>query len=174
MQSNECKRVVERNATRRSAMIGAKALEDRFTAYGQELEQVDMFKYLGRLLAMDDNDMPAVQANLKKARGVWSRLSKLLRGETTNPRVCGMFYKAVVQSVLLYGSETWVVSGNQGFESLGGLSHTVCIPDDKETCSQKGSTDQCIDLPNVGQNVLVWRRLASTSSVVSRLLLNIL
>ena len=111
MQSNECKRVVERNATRRSAMIGAKALEDRFTAYGQELEQVDMFKYLGRLLAMDDNDMPAVQANLKKARGVWSRLSRLLRGETTNPRVCGMFYKAVVQSVLLYGSETWVVSG---------------------------------------------------------------
>ena len=27
-----------------------------------------------------------------------------------DPRVCGMFYKAVVQSVLLYGCETWIVT----------------------------------------------------------------
>jgi len=35
-----------------------------------------IFKYLGRLLAMDnDNDMPAVRANLKKARGVLVKLA---------------------------------------------------------------------------------------------------
>jgi hypothetical protein len=31
----------------------------------------------------------------------------VLRGENAAPRVDAMFYKAVVQSVLLYGSETW-------------------------------------------------------------------
>ena len=33
-----------------------------------------------------------------------------MRGENTSPRVCGMFYKAVVQVILLYGSETWCLS----------------------------------------------------------------
>jgi len=31
----------------------------------------------------------------------------VLRGENAEPRVAAKFYKAVVQSVLLYGSETW-------------------------------------------------------------------
>ena len=78
-------------------------------AYGEELERVEMFKYLGRLMAMDDNDVPAVRSNIKKARGCWARISisRVLRAENTNPRVAGMFYKAVVQAILLFGSETW-------------------------------------------------------------------
>ena len=31
------------------------------------------------------------------------------RAENTSARVCGMFYKAIVQSVLLFGSEAWVL-----------------------------------------------------------------
>ena len=43
--------------------------------------------------------------------------------ENLPPRVCGMFYKAVVQSVLLYGSETWTLSASsmkclEGFHYL--------------------------------------------------------
>ena len=34
----------------------------------------------------------------------------MLRHEGANPRVCGLFYKAVVMSTLLYASETWVIS----------------------------------------------------------------
>jgi hypothetical protein len=36
-------------------------------AYGDELERVEVFKYLGRLLAYDDNDAWAVRGNIKKA-----------------------------------------------------------------------------------------------------------
>jgi len=39
-------------------------------------------------------------------------IHRLLRGENMNPRVCGMFFKAVVQAVLLYGSETWVLTAS--------------------------------------------------------------
>ncbi len=38
---------------------------------------------------------------------MWVRVSQVLRAENTTPRVATKFYKAVMQSVLLYGSETW-------------------------------------------------------------------
>jgi hypothetical protein len=34
-------------------------------------------------------------------------VGQVLRGENTAPRIAAKFYKAVVQAVLLYGSETW-------------------------------------------------------------------
>ena len=59
------------------------------------------------MIAYDDEDTQEVRVNLKKARCVWARISRILRAENASPRVCGMFYKATVQSVLLFGSETW-------------------------------------------------------------------
>jgi hypothetical protein len=38
---------------------------------------------------------------------VWVRVGRVLHAENTTPRVTAKFYKAVVQSVLLYGSKTW-------------------------------------------------------------------
>ncbi len=34
----------------------------------------------------------------------------MLRAENATPKTCRMFYKATVQAVLLYGSETWSLS----------------------------------------------------------------
>ncbi len=86
------------------------ALQQSFTAYGAELERGEVFKYLGRLLAYGDNDAQAVRGNLKKACGVWVRPSRMIRAENASPRACGIFYKATVQSILLFGSETWNLS----------------------------------------------------------------
>ena len=47
------------------------ALEQIFTAYDAKLRRVEQFKYLDRILAMDNNDLPAMLCNLKKARGTW-------------------------------------------------------------------------------------------------------
>ena len=44
---------------------------------------------------------------MKKDRCCWARLLRILRAENASPQVSGMFYKATVQAVLLYGSETW-------------------------------------------------------------------
>ena len=69
-----------------------------------------VFKYLGRLIAFDDDDTQVVRGNLAKARRVWARISRVLRAENASARACGMFYKATVQSVLLFRSETWFLS----------------------------------------------------------------
>jgi len=90
-----------------AAVDAARALEVQFTAYGEELERVEVFKYLGRLLAFDDSIVQAVPCNLKKAWKSWSGILRVLRAENASPRVCALFYKATVQAVLLFGSETW-------------------------------------------------------------------
>ena len=39
-----------------------------------------------------------------------THIAPVLRSEGVRPKTMGYFYKAVVQAILLYGSETWVVS----------------------------------------------------------------
>ena len=55
--------------------------------------------------------MQAIRACLKKARRVWARLSTVLRRKNASPRTSGKFFQAVVQAVLLYGSESWDLRG---------------------------------------------------------------
>jgi hypothetical protein len=78
--------------------------------YGEDLERVEVFKYLGRLLAYNNNDSQATRSNLKKARKNWAQVSHVLRAENAAPKVCGVYYKATVHAVLLFGSETWKLS----------------------------------------------------------------
>ena len=37
-------------------------------------------------------------------------MSRVLAAEGASPKVMGYFYKAIIQAVLLYGSESWTVS----------------------------------------------------------------
>jgi hypothetical protein len=71
---------------------------------------MEVFRYLGRLLSQDDDDIQAVRGQFCKARRTWARIGQVLRRENAPPRVSPKFYKAIVQSVLLYESETWVLS----------------------------------------------------------------
>ena len=105
-----CREGAERKHQHEAAVEAALALRQQFTAYGDVLDRVEAFKYLGRLLSYDDNDVQAMRANLRKARRTWGRISRVLRAENASPRVCGMFYKATVQAVLLFGSESWCLS----------------------------------------------------------------
>jgi hypothetical protein len=51
-----------------------------------------------------------MQSNLRRARGCWAWVSRVLWAENVTPKTCGMFYKATMQAMLLYGSETWSLS----------------------------------------------------------------
>ena len=81
-----------------------------FSAYGRTLDLVLYFKYLGRVLSSADDDWTDVIGNLMKARAVWRRMTRILSREGEMPRVFGFLFKSVVQSVLIFGEETWVVT----------------------------------------------------------------
>ena len=48
--------------------------------------------------------------NQGKAQKSWGILQRVLSREGADMRVSGNFFKAVVQQVLLFGAETWVVT----------------------------------------------------------------
>ncbi len=97
----------EQQTQRDLAVSAALALHKLFHVEGELLEKVDLFWYLGRILAQDDDDFQAVRQQIKKARGIRARVGQVLTADKTPPKVSAKFYKAVVQSVLLYGSKTW-------------------------------------------------------------------
>ena len=98
--------------------------ERAFQAYGRPLVMVTLFKYLGRVLTAVDDNWPAVVGNLQKAQMSWAWMTRILEREGASPRVLGMFFKAVVQEVLLFGSETWVMTPDMG-RALGSFQHRV-------------------------------------------------
>ena len=73
------------------------------------MENVPTFQYRGRTLDQTDDDCPAVRQNIMRSRSVWGRLGKLLLREGAEKKLLESFYRAVVQAILLYGSETWVL-----------------------------------------------------------------
>lgn len=100
------------------------AREVVFSVKGSTLESVDLFKYLGQPISSVDNDWPALHHNLSKARKRWGMVSKVLVQEEATPKVSAMFYKAVVQSVLLYGCEMWTFTPAM-LRVLEGFHHRV-------------------------------------------------
>ena len=119
---------------RKAVSDSAVAMDAEFYAYGEKLERVEVFKYLRRLITFDDDDTQAVRGNLARARCVWARISRVLRAEkNASTHVCGMFYKATVQSVLLFGSKTWVLSPAtlkrlEGFHAKAARRMTGLLP----------------------------------------------
>ncbi len=106
INTKECRVGTARRHQRDMAVRSALALRQQFTVHGDVLERVEVFRYLGRLLSQDEDDVQAVRNQLCKARGTWARIGQVLRRENAPPRVSAKFYKAIVQSILLYGSET--------------------------------------------------------------------
>jgi hypothetical protein len=78
--------------------------------HGDVLEKVKVYRYLGCLFLQDNNDVQAVRSQLCKVRGTWARVGQVLYRENAPPRTSAKFYKAILQSVLLYGRGTWVLS----------------------------------------------------------------
>ena len=93
--------------------VAAKCLEATLSLTGEDeaerIERVRRFKFLGRLLERSDNDYPEILQNIRKARQVWGRLGKILWREGADPTVLEKLYCVVVQVVLLFGEETWVL-----------------------------------------------------------------
>ena len=53
-----------------------------------------------------DEDWAAVVGNIRKYWKIWYRILIILGREGSSSRVSGIFFKAVVQEVLIFGAET--------------------------------------------------------------------
>ena len=71
---------------------------------------VTSFKYLGLTISSSKDNWPEVEQNLWSAQGKWGRLVKLFGREGANSRMEGRLYVDLVQAVILFGLETWVMT----------------------------------------------------------------
>ena len=99
-------------------------IEMEIIAYGIPIDPVTSFKYLGRVLSEADNNCPAVVHNLRKTQNKCERLSRVLSREGADARTLGRIYMAVFQAVMIYESETWMMTPCIG-SVLGGFHHRV-------------------------------------------------
>ena len=106
----QCVKGAERKRRRLAETETRENPEQTFRAYGQPIEAVTEFRYLGRLLTATDDDWPAVAGNIKKSRRSWGRLDKVLGREGADPKVSQTFCIAMTQQILLFGAETWVLT----------------------------------------------------------------
>jgi hypothetical protein len=62
-------------------------------------------------MPVEDSDEVATINNIRKAqRNKWKRIFPVLTRENAQPKIMTAFYKVVVLSSLLYGSETWAIT----------------------------------------------------------------
>ena len=94
--------------------IAEKCMGSTFSLTGEDgaecFEGVDYFNYFGRVPHRSDEDWAVVHQSIWRERQVWGKLGKFLRRDGAEPIVSAKFYHAVVQAVLLFGSETWVLT----------------------------------------------------------------
>ena len=108
--TDQCRAGRARRRQREAEQLAYEASQRSFTVNGTTLERVNTFVYLGRSIAFNNSDWPVLYRNLKKAQQRWAMVVRVLEHEGASPRAKGLFYKAIVQAVLLYSCETWVIT----------------------------------------------------------------
>ena len=94
---------------RRDVAISGQFAEASFRLTGGEeaefFEGLETFKYLGRMLDRLYDNWTAVRQNIRKSHQFYILQGKLINREGVEPLVSVIFYQAVVQEVLLFGSD---------------------------------------------------------------------
>ena len=88
---------------------------------------VTSFRYIRWIFTKTDNDWLAVIGNLQKAQRRWSRLARLMGRKFADAQMLGHFYFFIVQAILVFVTDTWLVTptsvGYRGYsKSQGGAT----------------------------------------------------
>ena len=119
-----CARGAERNRRRLTDEEAQAGDETYFQAYSQLLATVTSFLCLLQILMSTYNNWLEVVYNLGKSRQIWARLLRILEREGEVARTSGRFYLAVMQEILIFGLDMWVVTPHI-VRDLGGFQHRV-------------------------------------------------
>ena len=119
-----CAREEEKKWKLRREEYARRITEVEFQAYGRCLVAMSEFNYLGQVLTALDEEWEEVVENLRNVRKQWESMLRIIGREGADPRTPEKFYKAVVQTTLLLGSESWVMFPSIG-RTLGGFHRRV-------------------------------------------------
>ena len=89
---------------------------------GQQLEEVNAFKYLGATLTRDSRSTAEIKTRIAIATSTMAKLDKVWRSKDISFPTKMKLYRALVLSTLLYGCESWTMTAEttkrvQSFET---------------------------------------------------------
>ena len=87
-------------------------------------ETLTSFKYLGRILTAGEANWLAVEGNPRKASKRWTRMTRILIWEGEYPKLSGLLFEGVVQAVLIFGAEMWVLTPRMEW-AMSSFQHRV-------------------------------------------------
>ena len=90
---------------------------------GVKVECVSKFCYLGNKLGSGGGVVEAARARVRCAWAKFKELSPILTVRGASYRIKGRIYSACVQSVLIYGTETWAMKA----DDLRSLERAECM-----------------------------------------------
>jgi hypothetical protein len=76
--SVECRKHTKTKTKRKKEIIQQAAPNVKFLVGQDKITITSSFKYLGRIITNNDDDLPAVEVQIKKSRKVWARINKIL------------------------------------------------------------------------------------------------
>ena len=79
LESEDCKRFAEIKRNRRIDSQQEAATNVKFNINGEEINTVSSFKYLGSIITDTNDDLEAIDLQLKKARMTWGRIGKIIK-----------------------------------------------------------------------------------------------
>uniref|UniRef100_A0A8D8R6E3 Craniofacial development protein 2 n=1 Tax=Cacopsylla melanoneura TaxID=428564 RepID=A0A8D8R6E3_9HEMI len=89
--------------------IGKREGRIHLTLEGQELEQVENFRYLGGLIKSNGSCTEEIRSRIGMGKIAFEKVKDLLTARRTPLKLRKRFAKCYVWSVVLYGAETWTL-----------------------------------------------------------------
>jgi hypothetical protein len=140
-----CLLVAEQRTQWDLAVTVALALHKLFHVDRELLEKVDLFRYLGWILAQNDDDVRAVRNQIKKAWGIWARVGQVLMVDNTPLKVSTKFYKVCPP---IWQQDLEPLHNCLG--TAGGVSYLRSLPDGRETQAKERNAS-CVGVSTVLQ-----------------------
>ena len=95
-----------------------------FQAYKRPLDMVTVFKYLGWVLTACSDGFPGLIVNIWKSQSRRAPFYRILGWEGAYPKTSGTFYNVIIQTTLLFVSETFSMT-HMIRTTLGEFHHRV-------------------------------------------------
>jgi hypothetical protein len=83
-----------------------------------KIKAVNKFKYLGFILEATGATTLEIEKRISEGRRVTGMLNSVLWSKTILHKTKKIMYQALVQSILLYGAETWTLNTQQANKLL--------------------------------------------------------
>jgi hypothetical protein len=87
-----------------------KYVENVFKVKHMAFERVNSFVYLGTLITTDNNISAEINNRITLANRSYFGLVNILKAKDINRKYKVIIYKTLIKSVLMYGTEAWILS----------------------------------------------------------------